>query len=156
MTSINGLITVFGRIMLATIFLMSAVGNKIPNFNGVAGYMASEGVPAPKVMLAGAIVFLIAGALSLILGFKARIGATLLLVFLVLATYFFHDFWTQPEDAMWVLSLNPEVKMPVAQIEMISFMKNLALMGAMLFVIANGPGPMSLDNRQAINNYLED
>jgi len=152
MNPINGVITVFGRIMIATIFLMSAVGNKLPNFEGVAGYMASEGVPVPKVMLAGAIAFLIVGSISLILGYKARVGAGMLLVFLVLATYFFHDFWTQPAEAMWVLSLNSEVKMPVQQIEMISFMKNLALMGAMLFIIANGPGPMSLDNRQALND----
>ena len=109
--------------------------------------MESHGVPMPHLMLVGAIVFLLAGSLSIILGFKARIGAALLLIFLVLATYFFHDFWTWPEDAMWVLSMNSEVKMPVQQIEMISFMKNLALMGTMLFIIANGSGPMSLDGR---------
>ena len=144
----NGVLTVLGRVMLATIFLTSALGNKIPKFEQVAGYMAFEGVPMPKVMLAGAIVFLIAGSVSLILGFKARIGASLLLVFLALATYFFHDFWTQPADAMWVLSSNASVMMPVQQIEMISFMKNLALMGAMVFIMINGAGPLSLDNRQ--------
>jgi len=148
MNSNQGMMTLLGRVMLVAIFLMSAVGNKIPNFNGVAGYMASEGVPAPQVLLAGAIVFLIAGSLSLILGFKARVGATLLLIFLVLATYFFHDFWTQPADAMWVLSTNSQVKMPVQQMEMISFLKNLALMGAMVFLMANGTGPMSLDNKR--------
>jgi putative oxidoreductase len=112
------------------------VGNKIPNFQAVAGYMAKEGVPAPQVMLAGAIAFLIAGSLSVILGYKARIGAALLLAFLVLATYYFHDFWT--------------VSDPQAQQEqMIQFLKNLGLMGAMLLVIANGTGPMSLDERKA-------
>ncbi|MFT5523777.1 MAG: putative oxidoreductase [Pirellulaceae bacterium] len=141
--------TVFGRVMLGTIFLMSAVGNKIPKFSQVSQYMTSEGVPAADMMLVGAIVFLVAGSLSIILGFKARVGASLLLVFLLLATYFFHDFWTQPADAMWVLSSNEAVKMPVQQIEMISFMKNLALMGAMLFIIANGSGPMSLDDKLA-------
>ncbi len=146
-TLVQGIVTVVGRVLLATIFLMSAIGNKIPNFNDVAGYMASEGVPAPQIMLVGAIVFLIAGSLSVILGFKARIGAILLLVFLVLATYFFHDFRSQPADAMWVLSTNSEVKMPLQQIEVISFMKNLALMGAMLFITANGSGPMSLDSK---------
>ena len=105
----------------------------------------------PTILLAGAIVFLLVGSISIIVGYKARIGAALLLIFLVLATYFFHDFWTWPEDAMWVLSSNSEVAMPVKQIEMISFMKNLALMGAMLFVMANGSGPMSLDGRSAAN-----
>lgn len=133
---LQGSVTVLGRLMLSTIFLMSAVGNKIPKFHDVAGYMASEGVPSPRFMLVGAIVFLIAGSLSVILGFKARWGAGLLLIFLVLATYFFHDFWTF-EDAQ------------EQQQQMISFMKNLALMGAMLLVIANGSGPMSLDEKLA-------
>jgi len=134
--SIQGIGTVLGRIMIATIFLMSAVGNKIPNFDEVTGYMASEGVPIPQVMLVGAIVFLIAGSLSIIVGFKARIGAALLLVFLVLATYFFHDFWTFE---------NAQAK----QDQMIQFMKNLALMGTMVFLMTNGSGRMSLDNRMS-------
>jgi putative oxidoreductase len=134
--TVQGIVAVLGRILLCTIFLLSAVGNKIPNFQAVAGIMAKEGVPAPQVMLAGAIAFLIAGSLSVILGYKARIGAALLLVFLVLATYYFHDFWTLSD--------------PQAQQEqMIQFLKNLGLMGAMLLVIANGTGPMSLDGRRA-------
>ena len=135
MNILQGPLTVVGRVMLATIFLMSAVGNKIPKFGDVAGYMASEGVPLPNLMLAGAIAFLIAGSLSIIAGYRARLGATLLLVFLVLATWFFHDFWTV-EDAMQ------------KQNEMIQFMKNVALMGAMTMIVANGSGPMSLDNRR--------
>ena len=145
----KGITTLVGRILLALIFLMSAVGNKIPNFSAVADLMKSQGVPLPSVLLKGAIDFLLVGSLSIVLGFKARIGATLLLVFLVLATYFFHDFWTWPEDAMWILNSNSDVKMLVQQVEMISFMKNLALMGAMLFIVANGAGPMSLDERSA-------
>ncbi len=129
------LLTVLGRIMIATIFLTSAVGNKIPNFNSIAGFMASEGVPAPQLMLVGAIAFLIVGSVSVILGYKTRIGAALLLVFLVLATYFFHDFWNVPEQEQ--------------QNQMIQFMKNLSLMGTMVFLIAVGPGVCSFDNRKS-------
>lgn len=146
-TPLQGLTTVVGRTLLALIFLMSALGNKIPKFAQVAKAMAGQGIPLPHVMLAGAIVFLIVGSLSIIVGYQARIGAILLFVFLVLATYFFHDFWTWSPEAEWVLSTNEKVRMPVRQIEMISFMKNLALMGAMLFLAANGPGPWSLDAR---------
>lgn len=128
----QGILTVIARFLLCVIFLMSAIGNKIPNFSGVAKNMASEGVPAPQLMLAGAIVFLIVGSLSVVLGFKARIGATLLLIFLVLATYFFHDFWTMKGEAV------PK--------QTIQFMKNLSIMGALLFIIANGAGPLSLDH----------
>lgn len=134
--SIAALTTLLARILLAAIFLSSALGNKIPNFSDVAGYMTSEGVPAASLLLVGAIGFLIVGSFSLIVGFKARLGATLLLIFLVLATYYFHDFWTL-EDAQQV------------QAQSIQFMKNLALMGAMLFIVANGPGPLSLDHRRS-------
>lgn len=129
----NRSISLLGRIMIATIYLMSAVGNKIPNFNGVASYMASEGVPMPSLMLIGGIAFLIAGSLSIITGYKAKIGAGLLLVFLILATYFFHDFWNFEGDAR--------------QQQMIQFMKNLSLMGTMVFLMANGGGLFSVDNR---------
>ncbi|MFN3152790.1 DoxX family protein [Bremerella sp.] len=132
---VQGLLTVVGRLFIVTIFLMSALGNKIPQFSGVAQYMASEGVPAPQVMLAGAIVFLIVGGLSILLGFYARVGAVLLFTFLVLATYFFHDFWTFEGEAV--------------QGQMIHFMKNLSMMGTMLFIMAVGSGPWSLDQKLA-------
>ena len=127
--------SLFARIMIATIFLMSAVGNKIPKFDSVVGYMAAEGVPLPQLSLVGAIIFLIVGSLSVIAGFKIRIGAALLLVFLVLATYFFHDFWTFEGQEQ--------------QMQMIQFMKNLSLMGTMVFLMANGAGQLSLDARIA-------
>ena len=127
--------SLLGRLMIATIFLMSVVGNKIPKFNDVAGYMASEGVPLPPVALVGAIVFLIVGSLSVIAGFKIRLGAALLLVFLVLATYFFHDFWNFEGQEQ--------------QMQMIQFMKNLSLMGTMVFLMANGAGRLSLDSQLA-------
>jgi putative oxidoreductase len=110
---------------------MAAVGNKIPHFSDVAKFMGSAGVPAPQLLLAGAIVFLLVGSLSVMLGFKARIGAALLLTFLVLATYYFHAFWKLEGQAQ--------------QEQMIQFMKNLSMMGAMLCVMANGSGPLSLD-----------
>ncbi len=130
-TLVQGIVSVVARVFLSGIFLLSAVGNKIPNFSGTASMMETKGVPLPQVALAGAIAFLVLGSLSLIAGFKARIGAALLLVFLVLATYYFHDFWSYTGDA--------------ARQQQIAFMKNLALGGAMLFIMANGPGPMSVD-----------
>ena len=128
----RGPLTVLGRLLLCTIFLLAAVGNKIPHFSDVVKVMESVGVPAPQFMLAGAIVFLLAGSLSVIAGYQARIGAALLLTFLVLASYYFHPFWKLDGQAQ--------------QEQMIHFMKNLSMMGAMLFVVANGSGPMSLDS----------
>ena len=135
---VHGVVALLGRFLIAAIFLMSAVGNKIPKFSDVAKYMASEGVPLPQLMLVGAISFLIVGSLSIIAGYKARMGAGLLFVFLVLATYFFHDFWNFDGQEQ--------------QMQMIQFMKNLSLIGTMLYLIANGAGPMSLDARVAAND----
>jgi uncharacterized membrane protein YphA (DoxX/SURF4 family) len=85
MSALQGPVTVLGRVLLSTIFFMAAVGNKMPHFSQVARVMDAVGIPAPQLMLVGAIVFLIAGSLSVILGYKARVGAGLLLTFLVLA-----------------------------------------------------------------------
>src|ERR1700692_4793899 len=130
--ALRGPLTVVGRLLLCTIFFMAAVGNKIPHFSDVAKIMESVGVPAPQFLLAGAIVFLLVGSLSVIVGCKARIGAVLLLTFLVLASYYFHPFWRLEGQAQ--------------QEQMIHFMKNLSMMGAMLFIAANGSGPLSLEN----------
>jgi len=134
---IQGFLTLVARLMIAAIFLASAVTNKIPKFNEVVEKMTAEGVPQPKILLVGAIAFLLLGALSLILGLRARWGAFLLLTFLAAATYYFHDFWKLP----------PGTDPGVQREEVINCLKNLALMGTMLFLIANGTGPWSLDNR---------
>jgi len=139
---LQGILACLGRVMIATIFLVSAAGNKIWKFNEVAGYMAAEGVPQfpvlgiplHKILLAGAIAFLLLGGLSVAVGYRARLGGFMLLVFLGAATYYFHDFW----------NVEPE-KRPL---ELIQFLKNLSLAGTMVFIIANGAGPGSLDRRR--------
>ena len=127
-------VSIISRLMIVAIFLMSAVGNKIPNFGNVTTYMASEGVPMPSVMLSGAIVFLVVGGASVLVGYKAQAGAALLLIFLVLATVFFHDFWTFEGEAR--------------QQQIVQFLKNVSLMGTMLFLIVNGSGKGSLEDRR--------
>ena len=128
---LQGLLSFLGRVLFCGIFVMSALGNKIPNFAQVLETMQSEGIPQPRLMLIGAIVVLLAGSGLVIVGYGARIGAALLLIFLILATYYFHDFWTHPSDSA-----------EYAQ-QRIQFMKNVALMGGTLIIIANGAGAWS-------------
>jgi putative oxidoreductase len=132
---ICGLLAVLGRIALCAIFL-GAAAKDIPDFKTTAEFMDKNGVPQPQILLAGAIVFLIVGSISVILGYKARFGALLLLVFLGLASYYFHAFWKLEGDK--------------AQAEQIQFMKNLSMAGAMLFIIGNGSGLMSLDRKRGV------
>jgi len=127
---------ILARAFLAQIFLLSAFG-KITDYGGTVEYMAGAGVPVPAVLLAGAILFLLAGGVSVLVGFQARIGAVLLIVFLVLATYFFHNFWAFEPDAEEFFQ------------EMIQFQKNLGLLGGLLLIVARGPGSLSVDERRA-------
>ena len=131
-----GIINLIGRILLASVFLLTALVNKIPDFHHVAEQMAQEGVPFSRVMLVGAIVFLLTGSLSLIVGFKARAGAVLLLVFTISGTYFFHHFWTYADPEMM-------------QEHFKSFLKNVSISGGLLLIIANGPGAFSFDSQHS-------
>lgn len=132
---LSALVGIGGRLALTLIFWTSALMNKIPNFQGVAQYMGSEGVPAPQVMLAGAIAFLLLGSASIIFGFRPRFGAALLAIFLILATYYFHDFWNLPADA-------PQEKV---MSETINFLKNVGLLGAMLLIMSQGLAGWTVD-----------
>lgn len=121
-----------GRILLGLIFLMSGIG-KITGFAGQAAYAAKSGVPLPEVAIALSIVAEVGGALMIMLGWKARIGAAILFVWMIPVNFYMHAFWNIA-DATW------------KQIHMIMFLKNLAMMGGMLLVMANGSGPKSLKN----------
>ena len=122
-----------GRILMALIFLVSGFG-KITGFAGTAGYMASKGLPFAEVLLAGALAFELAGAIMLILGWRAHWGALLLIVFMIPATLMFHNFWAA-EAAQYQDQLN-------------HFLKNVAMVGGLLYVMAFGAGPLSLDSRK--------
>jgi len=121
-----------GRILLSAIFLMSGIG-KIGGFAGTAGYMASKGIPMVDVLLAITIVIEIGAALMIIGGFKARLGATALFLWMIPVTFMFHNYWAMPADQQ--------------MIQQIMFMKNLGLMGGMLYIMAFGSGPMSIDKK---------
>jgi putative oxidoreductase len=122
-----------GRFFLSLIFLLSGLG-KIADWQGTAGYMASKGMPLVPFFLLGAIVLEVAGGLSLLLGYKARWGALLLLIFLIPATLIFHNFW----------ALEGQER----QLQMIMFLKNLAILGGILLVASWGSGPYSLDEKR--------
>ena len=122
----------FGRILLALIFVLSGL-SKISGFDGTAAYMAAHGLPMTRVLLVLTIVIELGSGLMLLLGWRARVAATALFLFLIPTTLIFHAFWTgNPGDAM------------ATQNQMIHFMKNLSIMGGMLYVIAYGSGPYSL------------
>jgi putative oxidoreductase len=122
-------IPLIARAFLAAIFLRSGF-EKITGFAGTQQYMAKSGIPLQLtgLLLVGAIVFELLGGFSVLLGYKARWGSILLILFLIPATLIFH---TDFADRM----------------QIIQFMKNLAILGGLLMVYYYGSGPISLDDK---------
>jgi putative oxidoreductase len=121
-----------GRILIAIIFIKAGWG-KIGGWEGTAGYMASKGLPFVPVLLAGTILIELGGGLMLALGWKTRWAALVIFLWLIPVTVIFHAFWGI--DAAQV------------QNQMNHFLKNVAIMGAMLMLFAFGPGAYSVDKR---------
>jgi putative oxidoreductase len=122
-----------GRILLALIFVISGYG-KLVGFDGTVGYIASKGLPLPQLAAAAAIAIELVGGVLLVIGWQARWAATAIFVFLIPTTLIFHPFWAAAAANQ--------------QMETIQFMKNLCIMGGMLYVMAFGAGPLSVDNRK--------
>lgn len=120
-----------GRLLLVTIFLASGA-NKVMDWQQPAQMMADKGLPAVNVLLSVAVALEIIGGLSVLLGIYARLGALMLLAFLVPVSVIMHDFWT----------LEGAQQMP----EMINFMKNVSIAGGVVLVLALGAGPCSFDS----------
>jgi len=114
-----------GRVLIAAIFLLSGV-SKISGFDGTQAYMNAMGVPG--ALLAPVIAFEIAAALAIIVGFQTRLFALLLAGFSIVTAIIFHA------------NLGD-------QTQFVMFMKNIAIAGGFLFLVANGAGALALDNR---------
>lgn len=128
-TSLQNTAAIAGRVLLGLLFVVSGFG-KVTGFSGTAAYMASKGMPMAEALLVGAIVVELVGGLMLVAGFKARWAALAIAVFLVPTTLVFHN------------PLGPD-----AQAQMTQFLKNLSILGGMLYVAAFGPGAWSVDRR---------
>jgi len=120
---------VVGRVALGTIFVVSGLG-KLAAWRGTVAYAASKGVP--EILLAIATALELLGAVSVVVGFRARWGALALLIFLVPVTLVFHNFWAVPAAQQ--------------QMEMVHFLKNLGIGGGLLIVLGRGAGAFSVDS----------
>jgi len=129
----QGAVVVLGRFLFALIFLMAGANH----FSKQSiGYAASANVPLAPIVVPLSGVLAIAGGLSILLGYRARLGGWLLVLFLVPVTLMMHKFWTVQDPMM-------------AQIQMILFMKNVSMLGGALLISQFGAGPFSLDARRA-------
>jgi len=119
-----------GRILIAFIFIFAGFG-KVTGFDGTVGYIASKGLPLPAWAAVAAIIVELGGGILLVAGWKARWAAAAMLLFTAMAALLFHNFWAVPAEQ--------------AQDQMIHFMKNVSMMGGLLYVVVYGSGPISVD-----------
>lgn len=129
-TGYNPVLPLVGRILIGALFLTAGI-RKAMFFAGSAGYFAKLGFPAAEAMTVLSIVIEVGGALLLIIGWRTRWVAWLLTLFVVIATAMAHRFW-EFDAAQYANQMN-------------HFLKNIAIIGGLLFVAAFGPGPSSVD-----------
>ncbi len=114
-----------GRILLSAIFLVSGFG-KIGAYAGTAAYMSSQGVPG--ALLPFVIATEVLGGIAIVIGWQTRIAAFLLAGFSLLSALLFHANFAD-------------------QMQAINFLKNVAIAGGFVLLVANGAGPLSFDRR---------
>lgn len=127
--SVVRILAPLGRAFYALIFILAAPGH----FSSRAVQMAANhGVPMAGISVPLAGILALLGGLSVLLGFKTRIGAWLLVVFLVPVTIAMHNFWAVSDPGM-------------AELQRIMFLKNVSMLGGALLLAAFGAGPVSVD-----------
>jgi putative oxidoreductase len=132
--SLPDLASAAGRVGLAILFLWSGYG-KFAHAAGTIGYMQAYGVPAADLLVWPVALVEVLAGLALVLGWKTRWAALALIAFTLPATFIFHAYWGVPADQV----MNQQIH----------FLKNLAIVGGLLSVLAHGAGRYALDRSQA-------
>ena len=125
-------LVVAGRVLYALIFVMAGPGHFTAN---TIAYSASKGVPLASILVPLSGIIALAGGLSIALGYRAKWGGWLIVLFLVPVTIMMHNFWAMTDPNM-------------AQMQQIMFMKNVSMLGAALLIAYFGSGPLSVEGKQ--------
>lgn len=124
------LLVLFGRVLYTAVFLVS-----VPDLfaESTIQHAANQGVPVAEVFVPLAGVIALLGGVSILIGYKPKKGAWLIVLFLAPVTLLLHKFWDLADPA-------------AAALQQVHFLKNLSLLGAALLIAHFGSGPLSLDN----------
>jgi putative oxidoreductase len=121
-----------GRFLIASIFLVSGIA-KLTDTPGTVAHMAAAGIPYPDTLAIVAGSAEVLGAIAIATGFLTRVASAGLILFMIPTTLIFHAFWNH----------TGEERMP----QMVNFMKNLAILGGLAVLMAQGAGRFSFDHR---------
>lgn len=123
-----------GRFFFSLIFIFSGLNHFSSE---TIAYAASTGLPMANILVPLSGLMILVGGLSVLLGYYARVGALLIVAFLVPVTLVMHNFWNIADSQM-------------AQMQMIMFMKNIGLLGGAILIAFYGAGPISLDHKRPV------
>jgi putative oxidoreductase len=136
-----------GRILISFIFFYEAIDSFV-YFNRTAQKMEYYGLTWNKdYLLYGAIILLILGGLSVLTGYRAKLGAFLLLMYWIPVTFMVHDFWNVPRDCIFhfdCTDIGLTGEDLYRRLQGFLFMKNLAIIGGLLILLVNGSGEISI------------
>lgn len=124
-TKDSDMVMLVGRVLLALVYFLGAL-NWLITMNPPIGFIASKGLPAAALLGWLALIFKLGGSIMLIVGFKTRIGAAMLVVFTIITAFVFHT-----PAAVWPIDG--------------TFLKELCMIGGLLILMTTGPGKYSLD-----------
>jgi len=122
-------LALIGRQLFSVIFIIASAGHFTP---GTIALASQHGVPMAGLLVPLSGLIALTGGLSILFGYRARIGGALLVLFLVPVTFTMHDFWAAPDQATF-------------RLELVLFARNIVLLGCALLVTHVGSGPLSLD-----------
>ncbi len=125
MTTKAAWMSLIGRVLLAAVFIILGFA-KISGFAVMSDFAAANNVPFPDLAIVIAIVIELGGGLMIALGWKTKLAALAVIVFLIPVTYYFHTNFADP-------------------MQMTMFLKNLSILGGVLLLATYGPGKYSLD-----------
>ncbi len=134
MNQMSRITNLSARVLLGILFLASGA-MKIAGWSMILGFAAEKGLPFPAVSIGLATAIEIAGALLLFTGYRTRLAAAVLFVYLIPTTLIFHNFWALHGASQ--------------QMQLVNFLKNLAIMGGLLLIVGEGPRPVSVGKHAA-------
>lgn len=126
----QNMVLLLGRILFSLVFILFGF-SKLTHFSENIVFLAGKGLPYPQLLAALAIIFELGGGIMVLLGWRTRIGALMLFLFVIIATGIVHTFWSYHGIA--------------ATNQMLHFIKNISILGGALFIMVFGAGAYSLD-----------
>lgn len=124
--------SLLGRLLLALVFILSGV-SKLGNYTGTVHHMEAAGIPMAPFFLYAAVLVELGAGLMVLTGFRARLAALALVVFLIPTTMLFH--FKPAFDANYNV---------IDKLQLIQVFKNLAIMGGLLLIFGNGAGKLTI------------